>query len=73
MCSNVNLAFILTSIHSKQETSSEESGKWQSARTENLRKGRKEPKEDGKKKCLLSSRECPGNGLERRANEVGKW
>ena len=37
------------------------SGKWRSARTENVRKGRKEPKEDGEKKCLLSSTECPGN------------
>jgi hypothetical protein len=39
---------------------------------ENVRKGRKEPKEDGKKKCLLSSSECSGKGLERRANEFGK-
>lgn len=39
---------------------------------ENVRKGRKEPKEDGKK-CLLSSRECSHNGLERRTNEFGKW
>jgi hypothetical protein len=39
---------------------------------ENVRKRRKEPKEDGKKKCLLSSRECLGNGLKRRANEFGK-
>jgi hypothetical protein len=36
-----------------------------------VRKGRKEPKEDGKKKCLLSSIECPGNELERKVNEVG--
>jgi len=72
MCSNVNLAFILTSTYSEQETSPAESGRWQSVRTENVRKGKKEPKEDGKKKCMLSSRECPGNGLERRTNEVGK-
>ena len=58
--------------YSDQETSPVESGKLQSARTENVRKRRKEPKEDGKKKCLLSSRECPGNGLERIVNEVGK-
>lgn len=72
MCSNVNLAFVLTSIYSEQETSPVESGKRQSARIRNVRKGRKEPKEDGKKKCLLSSTECPGNGLERRASEIGK-
>jgi hypothetical protein len=72
MCSNVNLAFILTSIYPERETSPVEIGKWKNARTENVRKGRKEPKENGKKKCLLSSRECLGNGMERRENEVGK-
>jgi hypothetical protein len=66
----------LTSLYSEQETSPAGSGKWKSAGTENVRKGRKELKADGKEKYILSSRERAGvslgNGLERTAVELGK-
>ena len=62
----------MTSKYSEQETPPVESGKWKNTRTENVRERRKELKGDGKEKCMLSGRECPDNGTERRANELGK-